>query len=143
MPSIKNSRAITNLDAIVDDCDLGTGAASAHLKIYAGTVPANVDVALTTQTLLAELVMSNPAFGGAVDSDPDADATANAISDDTAADATGTASFARIVDRDGTARLQLSVSATGGGGELQLNSTSIVANVVVGVTSLVLTHREA
>lgn len=141
--SISNAAAIDACDSIVDLVDIGTGTASGHLKIYAGSVPANVDTALSTQTLLADLAMSNPAFGGAADVSPGARATAAAITDDSAADATGTASFFRIVNRDGTAVIQGSVTATGGGGELELNTTSIVAGAAVSVTSLTVTMPEA
>ena len=142
MASIKNTRAITNCDGAVDDCDLGTTNASAVIRFYSGTPPANVDTALSGNTVLAELVMSNPAFGSAVDINPGARATANAISDDTLANATGTATFARIFDRDDVARLQLTCSSTGGGGEVQINNAAIQANTVVKVTALTITQPE-
>lgn len=129
------------LDAIVDRCDLGSGVAAAHLLIYSGAVPTDADTALGAQVLLADLAMSNPAFGAAADTAPGASATAGAISDDTSANATGTASFARIVDRDGTVVLQLTVGA--GSGELQLNTVSLVINALVRVTALVITHPDS
>lgn len=141
--SIKNTRAITNCDAIVDDCDLGTTNASATLRIYSGSVPADVDTALSGQTILAELVMSNPAFGSAVDINPGARATANAISDDTVANNTGTATFFRIFDRNDVARLQGTASSTGGGGDLQINNAAIQVNTVVKITALTITQPEA
>jgi hypothetical protein len=140
LASSTNAGTRAALDAIVDLCD--AGAAAAKLRIYSGTVPTDADTALGAQVLLAELTMSDPAFGAAADANPGASASANAISDDTAADATGTASFARIVDSDGNVVLQLTVSATGGGGELQLNTTSLVANATVRVTALNITHPD-
>ena len=41
------------------------------------------------------------------------------------ADATGTATWARIVDSAGNAVVDASVTATGGGGDIQINSTAI------------------
>lgn len=143
MGSMNNVQCIAMLNVAVDACDLGTTQASAHLFIYSGTVPATADATLAGQTLLADLVMSNPAFGNSVDTNPGASSTANAITDDSSANATGTATFFRIVDRDSVPRLQGTVSATGGGGELQLNSTSIVAGQRVQVTSLVFTEPES
>lgn len=134
--SITNNAAKAACDAIVDRIDLGSGTAAGHLKIYSGTAPADADTALSGNTLLADLAMSNPAFGSAADANPGGQATASAISDDTSADATGTASFFRVVDRDGTVIFQGDVTATGGGGTLQLATVSIVAAATVRVTSL-------
>jgi hypothetical protein len=142
MGSWTNARAISNLDGWADDCDLGSSDATADLVIYSGTAPINVDTSLSGNTVLASLLMSNPAFGSASDTNPGASVTASAISDDTAADATGTATFFRILDRNNVARVQGTVTATGGGGELQLNSTAIQANALVKVTSLVMTLAE-
>lgn len=122
--------------------DLGSGTAAGRLKFYSGTAPADADAALSGNTLLSTLVLSNPAFAAAVDTNPGASKTANAISDDTAAAATGTATFARVMDRDGNCVLQLTVTATGGGGEVTINSTAIQANTTVKCTSLVITLAE-
>lgn len=141
--STKNTRTLANLDAIVDDLDLGSANASGHLKVYSGTAPTDVDTALSGNTLLAELVMSNPAFGSAADQNPGGAATASAITADTDADATGTATFCRLTDRDGTARIQLSVTATGGGGEVTLNSAVIQQHARVEVTALAITLADS
>lgn len=138
--SIANSSAITACDAIVDACDAGTGVPQATLVIYDGTPPALVDTALSGNNVLAQLDMTNPAFGNAADAAPGATATAAAISDDTAADATGTASFFRILDRDGTPKIQGSVGTSGA--ELNLNSVAIQVNATVSVTSLTVTMPE-
>lgn len=140
--SIANAQAIQGCDAFVDACDLGSTNASAHVRIYSGTPPTLVDDALSGNTLLAELVMSNPAFGAATDINPGARATASAISDDTTADAGGTATFFRILDRNNTPRIQGSITATGGGGDMTLNTVSIVINALVKVTSLTTTMPE-
>lgn len=141
--SIANAQAITCCDAIVDSIDTGTTNPQGKLVVYDGTPPANVDAALSGNTVLAELDMSNPAFGAASDDTPGAIATANSISDDTSANATGTASFFRILDRDDTPRVQGTITATAGGGDIEFNSTSISAGALVRITSLTITVPEA
>lgn len=143
MAGMRNADCLSALNLIVDTCDNGTGTASAHLKVYSGTPPSQCDGTLAGNTVLADLVMSNAAFGNASDTNPGASASAAAITDDSDADATGTATFIRILDRDGTARLQLSVSAAGGGGEVIFNSTSIAQHARVQVTSLAITLPES
>jgi len=110
---------------------------AALLRIYDGAPPASANAALAGNTKLAELVTGSPlapaAAGGVL--------TANAIAQDASADATGTASFWRLYKADGvTVVKQGSATATGGGGDLQLNTLSIVAAGPVGVTSFVLTE---
>lgn len=139
---ISNVAAKAGLDVITAKCDAGSGNASAHVRIYSGTVPADADTALSGNTLLAELVMTNPAFAASTDLNPGARATASTITDDTDADATGTASFFRIVDRSGTDVIQGTVTATGGGGDMTLNTVSIVIHALVSVTSLTVTLPE-
>lgn len=140
---ITNNSAKAACDAVVDRLDLGSTNPSARLRIYSGTAPADADTALSGNTLLAELAMSNPAFGAAADLNPGARATASAITDDTSADATGTATFFRLVDRDGNVVFQGDITATGGGGTLTLNTVSIVAAALVKVTSLTITMPES
>lgn len=113
---------------------LNAGAGGATIKIYAGTKPAGPDVAITTQTLLGTLTCSDPA--GAVDSGT---LTFGAIAQDTAADATGTATWARLADSDGVAAIDIDVTTTGGGGFLQLNTTSIVIGGPILISSFIIT----
>jgi len=141
--SIANAQAINVCDEVVDSVDLGTTDPNGEVVIYSGTPPANVDASLAGNTVLAELAMSNPAFGNATDATPGATATANSISDDTSANATGTASFFRILDRDNTPRIQGTITATGGGGDMELNSTSISSGATVSISSMTITMPEA
>lgn len=138
--SINNLQAIQACDVFVDACDLGSGVAQATLVVYSGTPPTFADVGLSGNTVLAQLSMTNPAFGAAADINPHARATAATISDDTAADATGTATFFRILDRNGVSRIQGSVGTSGA--ELNLNSVAIQINALVRVTSLTVTMPE-
>lgn len=137
--SIANAQAIQCCDAIVDSVDAGAG--PGVLRIYSGSVPANVDTALGAQVLLSENTMSDPAFGAAADANPGATATANAIIDDTAANATGNASFFRIFDSNGVARIQGTVGTSGA--SLIINSVAIQANAKVEILSLTVTVPEA
>lgn len=135
-PKINAAGALAALDAVVDRVDLGTTNPQGRLRIYSGTQPADADAGIGGATLLAELNMSNPAFGASADQNPNARATASTITDDSSADATGTAAWFRIVDRDGNGVIDGDVTANGGGGDLQLNSINLTAGANVSVSSL-------
>lgn len=108
--------------------------ASPKLRIYSGTVPSNADAALSGNTQLAELVCAATPISGYSDTGTAARATLGAIAPDTSADATGTATFFRILDSAGT-----TVKAQGTVGtatsDLILNTTSITAGSQVSVTA--------
>ncbi len=126
----KTAVAIRNamLDALGDQADNG------YLRIYDGTQPADADTAITTQTLLAELRLNAAAFpaasGGVL--------TANAITGDAAANATGTATWFRVLKSDGTTVL-FDGSVGTSGANLNLNSVAIQSGAAVDVTSLTYT----
>ena len=120
------------LTAINDALNGGTGAAT--IKIYTGTKPAGPDTAITTQTLLGTLTCSDPA--GSVTSGT---LTFGSITQDSSADATGTATWARLADSSGTAVVDIDVTATGGGGFLQMNTTSIVIGGPILISSFTIT----
>jgi hypothetical protein len=109
-----------------------------YLRLYTTPQPTNANTALGAQTLLAELRFGNPAFAGAIAGV----ATANAITQDSSADATGTAVFFRALKSDGTT-VVCDGSVGTSGADLNLNSTSIQAGAAVSVTSLTYTHPEA
>lgn len=136
---ITNAAAIAACNAIVDLLDGGSGAGL--LRIYTGTAPSNADDS-PTGTLLAELTLSDPAFGDAADANPGATATAASITADSSANATGTAGYFRAVTSAGTTVLQGTVTTTGNGGDLTLNSTSITSGNIVSVTSWTYTVPE-
>jgi hypothetical protein len=123
------NNALDEITALVD-----AGSGPGKIRIYSGTAPANADAALSGNTLLAELPLSDPSFPAASSGTLTLDVTP--VPEDTSADATGTATFFRILDSDNNPVMQGTVSATGGGGDLQLNTTSIVAAGPVRVTSL-------
>jgi hypothetical protein len=116
-------------DALAALCNGG------KLRIYDGAQPANANTAVSTQVLLAELTMGNPAFAAAVAGV----AAANAITQDSDADATGTATWFRVVKADGvTAVLDGNVGRTGDANtnNLELGTDSIVAHAIIQVTSM-------
>ena len=132
---ITNAAAIEANDAVTALIDVGSADVTGDIKIYDSSVPADADAALGGATLLAELDMTDPAFGAAGDDTPGAIATAASITDDSSADATGTATFFRVTNRDNLAVIQGSVTATGGGGDMELNTVSIVASAVVSISA--------
>ena len=128
---IKYSQSVINNRLTSTNTDIGAGA---RIRIYSGPRPANVGTAISAQVLLAELTGNATAFGtvasGAL--------TANAIASDTAADATGTATWFRVFKADGaTACIDGDVGAAGA--DLNLSSVSLNAGQVVGITSFVIT----
>ena len=95
---------------------------SAILRIYSGTQPATGGA---ETTILAQLTCNATAFAGAAASGV---LTLNSITADSSANATGTATWFRIYQSDGTTHvLDGDVSTTAAGtGDLQLDDTSIV-----------------
>ena len=108
--------------------------ASGLFRIYDGSRPASGG---TATTLLAELALSATAAGassGGV-------LTFNSIAQDASANATGTATWFRIVTSGGTFVIDGSVGTSGS--DLNLTTTSIVATQPVSVTSCVITEGNA
>ena len=124
--------AIAMADLVVDAIDAGSGAGK--LRVYSGTQAADPSVA-PSGTLLVEFTLADPAFGGATAVTNYARATVNAVTA-VAASATGVATWFRAVDSAGVAVFDGTVTATGGGGDLTIQSTSIVSGTEVSVTSL-------
>ncbi len=119
------------IDAIRDQIDAGGGAAT--ITIYDGSQPATGG---SGTTVLAELVMSFPSSGNAASGA----ATYDAVNEDPAANAGGTATWFRIKDSLGAFVMDGTVTATGGGGDMQLITTTIVVGQPVEITSFVMTN---
>ncbi len=112
-----------------------------YLRIYDSTgtgQPANANTAITTQVKLAELRFGSTAFAGAVAGV----ATANAITSDTNAAATGTATWFRCFKSDGTT-VVMDGSVGTSGCDLNINTTAIQIHAEVDVTSFTFTARES
>ncbi len=107
---------------------------SGFLRIYDGTQPADADTALSGNTLLAELPLNATAFAAASAGSK----AANAITADSAANATGTATWASLVKSGGNraADTVMDMSVGTSGANLNLNSVAISAGAAVSVSSL-------
>lgn len=113
-------------DAIVDLADGGTGAGT--IEIRSGTRPADANTA-ATGSLLATVTLKDPAFGGA------SSGVATIVDPDSVTGAAdGTASWFRMLDSDSATVLDGTVTATGGGGDLTLNTTTISNGVAFDIT---------
>lgn len=112
---------------------IGVAADSGYLRIYDGSQPATADTAVGVQVLLAELRFAADAFPAAVAGL----LTANAITSDSSADATGTASWARILKSDGSSVLFDGTVGTSAA-NVVINSVAISAGAVVSCSSLTL-----
>lgn len=88
------SNAVVNAQADA----LGSLLNNGYLRLYSGSQPATADTAVSSQTLLAELRFGATAFPSA----SNGVLTANAITADSSADASGTATWFRALKSDGT-----------------------------------------
>lgn len=117
-------------NAMMDAVTTAVGA-SGKLRFYNGTRPASGGAATT---LLAELTCNAtfaPGASGGV-------LTLNAITSDSSADATGTATWFRIVTSGGTFCIDGNVGTSGS--DLNMNTVSFVAGAAIAVTSFTITE---
>lgn len=124
----------TTRNAMADAITTRAGA-SALLRIYDGTRPATGG---TATTLLAELTCNAtfaPAASGGV-------LTLNAITSDTSANATGTATWFRIVQSGGATHV-LDGNVSTSGSDMNLSTTSIVSGATVSISSATITIGNA
>jgi hypothetical protein len=134
--AVQLSTAVRNarLDAI--ETTIGT---SAVLKIRTGAQPANCATA-DSGTVLATLNLPsnwmNAASGGTM--------TKAGTWEDLSADNTGTAGHFRVYASDGTTcGIQGTITATGGGGDMTLDNTSIASGQTVTITTFTLTDANS
>lgn len=124
--------SVTVRNALLDAFESTIGA-SALLKIFTGTAPANLADA-DSGTKLVDITL--PADWMAA-----ADAGSKSLAgtwEDASADGAGTAGYFRIYANGGTCHVQGSVTATGGGGDLTLNNAVIAAGQKVTITGFTL-----
>ena len=128
--AVRNAR----LDAI----ETATGV-SAILKIRSGAQPASCATA-DSGTVLATCSLPSDWMAAAASGSKAMSGTWS----DASADAAGTAAHFRIYASDGTTcHLQGSVTATGGGGDMEVDNTSFAAGQAFSVTSSSLTDANA
>jgi hypothetical protein len=127
--NVRNAMANTAVDF------LDAGPAAGTVQIRTGQQPATAGTA-ATGTLLGTLTLSDPAFGDA----SNGTATAGAIVSDSSADATGTAGWFRAFDSTGATVMDGACSLEGQGGDMILDSLSIVAGGTIGVVSWTVTQ---
>lgn len=120
-------------DAVVDRLDAGS--AAGYVEIRTGSQPATGnDVA--SGTLLATITLNDPGFGAAASGTATADVSPALTA---AAVATADAGWFRAYDSDDNAVIDGSVTATGGGGDMQLNTIALVTAVDVTITAWTIT----
>lgn len=130
--ALQFSVAVRN--AILDPIESTVGA-SAVLKIRSGAAPANVATA-DSGTVLATVNLPADWMAAAASGSKAKLGTW----EDLSADATGTAAHFRIYATDGTtAHIQGTVTATGGGGDMEVDNTSFAAGQAFTVTGFTLT----
>lgn len=134
--AVQLSTAVRNarLDSI--ETTIGT---SAILRIRSGAQPATCATA-DSGTVLATLNLPSDWMAAASSGSKSILGTWQDLS----ADATGTAGHFRIYDSGGTTcGIQGSITATGGGGYMTLDNTSIASGQTVTITSFTLTDANA
>lgn len=131
-----NVRLATNTrNALADAVDdrINLGASAGTIKLYTATQPASANTAISSQTLLATLTFSDPAFGAAAAGV----ITASAITQDSSADATGTVTWARIADSDGNTVFDCDVATSSA--TITIDNSSIVTGAPVSITAFTIT----
>ena len=123
--TVKNAMLLPLADAI------NAGSAGGTITIYDGAMPSLPSVAPTTQKVLGVLTFADPCGTVATGA-----LSITNITQDNAADNGGIATWARIADSSGVAVADIDVSNTGGGGVLQLNTTNIVKDGPILITSI-------
>lgn len=128
--AIKLSNASVNAqaDALASLLDNG------YLRIYDGTQPTNANTAVSSQVLLAELRINatteQSITNGLI--------VFNPITQDSSANASGTATWFRILGSNGTT-VYFDGTVGTSGADLTLATTTISAGAIVGITSFAYT----
>jgi hypothetical protein len=127
-PKLAVARRNAALDAALDTVlDAGS------LRIYDGTQPTDADTALGAQVLLAQLTLNATAFAAASGGSK----AANAITTDSSANATGTATWGSFVTSGAVRLFDFSVGTSGA--NLNLNSVAISSGAAVSVSAFTVT----
>jgi hypothetical protein len=133
-----NLKFATNLRNALMDAITTFAGGSALIRIYDGTQATNPNTAIGAQVLLAELTCNATFAPGAASGV----LTLNAITTDSSANATGTASWFRLVKSDGTTAVLDGTVGTSGS-DLNINSVAISSGAAVAITSATITAGNA
>ena len=104
------------------------------LRFYSGTKPANADTALSGNTVLADLALSASPFAAAGATDA-RKIIANAITTDTSADATGTATWASFLTSGDVRVLDVTVGEAADSADITVDNKDFQAGADIAVTS--------
>jgi len=130
--------SVTVRNAQLDAVETTVGTAPL-LRIYSGSAPANC-AAAASGTLLAEATLPSDWMAAASSGSKALSGTWQ----DASANAAGTAGHWRLYDSGGTTcHAQGTVTATGGGGDMTLDNTSIASAQSVTITSFTITAGNA
>lgn len=134
--AIQLSTAVRNARLDTIESTIGV---SAVLKIRTGAQPANC-AAADAGTVLATITCPSDWAAAAASGSKAKSGTWQ----DTSADATGTAAHWRLYASDGTTcHAQGSITITGGGGDMELDNTSIAAGQSITISTFTLTDGNA
>ena len=120
---------------------IDAGADAGLIDIYSGTKPTNANTAIGAQIRLGTLTFADPC--SSAPGSLGTTLTMGSITQDSSADASGTATWARVYSYTaaGTVRVpvcDIDITATGGSGTMQMNTTNIVAGGPILISSFVL-----
>jgi hypothetical protein len=134
--TLRYNATLRNAQATAIATEAGSGAL---IKIYVGAVNGAGVGTAPAGALLGTLTVSGTfgtATGGVL--------TFGTVTSDTSADASGTAGCFRITKSDGTTGvLDGTVTATGGGGDMTLNTTTVTAGGTIAISSGTITVGNA
>ena len=140
---ISNAAAIGMADEFLVQMDIGSTASTIEIWDDTGTVPAQVDDSNGSNVLLGTLTCSDPVSTAATDGAPGGLLTFSSITDDSSADATGTAAYFRINATGAGADDVAQGTVATSGADLNLNSIAITSGSAIAITSMTVTMPEA
>lgn len=118
--------------ATADLINLGTG--PVVIQFYTDAPEATPLTPITTQTLLGTLVCSEPAVTAT-----GPQVVFDVIGQDPTADASGTATWARVIYDDGDKAIDVDVTDNAGTGVIKINTVDIVAGGPIQITAFTIT----
>lgn len=131
--SISVSTAVKNAigNALVEIIDSGSTYSTGYIEIRSGVKPLTPSDD-PTGVLLALLLLSTPPFSDF----SDGRSLSFDILDDTSVDATGTAGWFRVYNKDGVGVMDGTVTQIGGGGDITFENINFIEGGVVSIRSI-------